>query len=188
MLLLFPSPCGAQEEPREEKTKAQHLQCSRRNSWSVFIEYALNSSHIFLGFAEQRRLVAVGGEYSHRYFLNRWMGFDYLAQIRPLVLAGDPALSGYRSPTTGQTLIRLAHPGRVAIVDRSPVIIGIPQLVSAVPIYSRECVYVVNYEIYACIKVHLKIYGFHGALRECWCDCPTEDSPKLAIVALSSPA
>jgi Lipid A 3-O-deacylase (PagL) len=124
------------------KVSAEETPFTRLNSWSVFIEYSPNSSHLFLGVSQQRRLLIFGGEYARRLFLNHWVSLHYLAQARPIVLENDPAQVGFRSLTTGQFVLQFPQPVRVESVSRAPVLLIVQrQVVRAVPVYSREWTY-----------------------------------------------
>lgn len=143
-LLTFTSPnsAWAQASVDEPKPSAEGASFTRLNTWSVSSEYSPNSSHIFLGVSQQRRLVTIGGEYSRRLFQSRWLNLHYLAQVRPLVLENDPALIGFRSLSTGQFVLQFPHPVRVESVNHASVLLVVPpQPVRAVPAYTREWTY-----------------------------------------------
>ena len=63
---------------------------ARVNSFSLFSAYSNDSSHILLGEAEDRKLLAFGAGYSRRLFLNRSVNFQFNAELVPLILEGDP--------------------------------------------------------------------------------------------------
>jgi hypothetical protein len=72
------------------------------NTFSVFGEYSNDSSHILLGGAEDRKLLNFGAGYSRRLFTTRFMDFRYMAELRPVVLVGDPL--------TKYTIVQTAPP------------------------------------------------------------------------------
>jgi hypothetical protein len=63
---------------------------SRRNTFGLFGEYSNDSSHMFLGFSEQRKLLNFGGMYSRRLYLSRIVDWQYMAELRPVILESDP--------------------------------------------------------------------------------------------------
>jgi hypothetical protein len=98
--------------PGSKAAESQEL-FSSLNTWSAFAEYSPNSQHMFLGYSEQRRLVTFGGEYARRLSVKSWVTTFYVAQVRPVMLEGDPTLAGIRDPATGQVVFRDPHPSRV---------------------------------------------------------------------------
>jgi len=62
---------------------------SRVNTFGFFGEYSNDSSHMFLGFAEQRKLLNFGGMYSRRLYLSRLVDWQYMAELRPVILESD---------------------------------------------------------------------------------------------------
>jgi len=63
---------------------------SRLNTFSVFTEYSNDSSHIVLGTADNRKLVALGVSYSRRILTSKFVEWQYGVEIRPLVLLRQP--------------------------------------------------------------------------------------------------
>ncbi|WP_035348966.1 acyloxyacyl hydrolase [Edaphobacter aggregans] len=63
---------------------------SFRQSFSAFSEYSNTSSHIFLGVAQNRRLVALGMTYSRRLLHSRYADWNYAPELLPLVFIQDP--------------------------------------------------------------------------------------------------
>jgi hypothetical protein len=141
--------CAAQTAPGQEQSPAANAGAppsaserlfSNRNTWSVFGMFSPDSSHIFLGIVEQRRLVILGGEYTRRVHLGRRLAVYYLAQVRPVILESDPVLLAFQDINTGQLLFPLAKPLRVEIVDYTP--IAVPQTNIVVKrFYGREWTY-----------------------------------------------
>ncbi len=113
---------------------------SSLNTWSFFGEYSPNSSHIFLGVTEKRRLVLLGGEYTRRLRLNSWMGLYYMAQVRPFMMESDPVLLGFQDASTHQVVFSLAQPQRVEIVDKTPIAIP-PGNVFVTRFYGQQWTY-----------------------------------------------
>lgn len=77
------------------------------NTFSIFGEYSNDSSHILLGSAEDRKLLNFGVAYSRRLFGTRWLDFRYMAEVRPVVLVGDPL--------TNETIVRTSPPPTVTV-------------------------------------------------------------------------
>lgn len=63
---------------------------ARKNSFGVLFAYANDSSHIFLGDAEQRKLLNVGLSYSRKLILNHAMNWQYDGEVLPVTLESDP--------------------------------------------------------------------------------------------------
>jgi opacity protein-like surface antigen len=74
-----------------------------KNTFSAIVEYANDSSHIVLGVADNRKLVAVGVQYEHRLVMNKFLVWKYSAEFRPLILESDPTAS-VTTTTTSPTL------------------------------------------------------------------------------------
>ena len=138
--LLHGPAVHAQAENKTAPVSASEPQFSGLNTWGVFGEYSPTSSHIFLGVSEERRIVILGGEYARRLHLNRWMGLYYVAQVRPLVLEGDPAVVGYQDVSSHQVVVRLPVAKRVDVVDRTSVF-PLPGNVQARFFYERQWTY-----------------------------------------------
>lgn len=148
-LLQFLNPNGARGQAAEYGREApaspvnNDLPFTRLNTWSAFTQYSPNSSHIILGYAERRRLVTVGGEYSRRLSSRKWESLYYLVQARPLVLAGDPDLVALKSIFSNQVVVRFPSPERVVAISRALVDVPVgPNLVIvASPVYGRQWTY-----------------------------------------------
>ncbi len=63
---------------------------ARTNSFGVLTAYSNDSSHISLGFSENRKLLDIGLSYSRRLYLNHVMNFQYDGEILPVALDSDP--------------------------------------------------------------------------------------------------
>src|ERR1700683_718255 len=62
---------------------------ARKNPLSVFGAYSNDSSHILLGYAENRKLLDFGAGYSRRLFVNRVVAWQYNGEILPVALESD---------------------------------------------------------------------------------------------------
>jgi hypothetical protein len=65
-----------------------------KTTFSVFADYSNDSSHIFIGQEQNRRIVGLGGGYSLRLAHLRYFDFAYEAEVRPLYFVRDPVVSG----------------------------------------------------------------------------------------------
>jgi hypothetical protein len=63
---------------------------ARKNSFGILAAYSPDSSHILLGYAENRILINLGGSYSRRLFLNRVVDWQYDGELLPVALESDP--------------------------------------------------------------------------------------------------
>ncbi len=61
-----------------------------KNTYSAFLEYSNDSSHILLGSSPNRRFVSLGLQYERRLLSNHAFVWRYAAEFRPLVLESDP--------------------------------------------------------------------------------------------------
>jgi hypothetical protein len=61
-----------------------------KNTFSPFVEYSNDSSHIVLGRATDRKFTALGLQYEHRMLSNHIINLYYAAEFRPLILESDP--------------------------------------------------------------------------------------------------
>ena len=62
----------------------------RKNTWSLFTEYAKESTPILMGFARQRKLITLGGGYTRRVVRFAGTELGYHAEVRPLIFESDP--------------------------------------------------------------------------------------------------
>jgi Lipid A 3-O-deacylase (PagL) len=92
-VLAFPSQMRAQS-PLPSQLPLPHLEqpYAFHRSWSLFSEYSPDSSHIFLGIAEQRKFFNIGGGFTQRLLLKRYVGMSYMAEVKPIMLESDPTL------------------------------------------------------------------------------------------------
>ena len=63
---------------------------SRQNTLGALVAYSPNSSRIFLGASQNRRLVHIGAFYNHRLLQNRTVNWQYSLEFIPVVLESDP--------------------------------------------------------------------------------------------------
>jgi hypothetical protein len=97
MRLSFLAACAALLVPTCAWAQNPDLQYGRKNTFSVFTDYSNDSSHIFLGQEENRKIAALGVGYSRRLAHKRLFDFTYEAEIRPLTFVRDPFVTGTTS-------------------------------------------------------------------------------------------
>jgi hypothetical protein len=93
--------------PKPAVAQAVDASYSRRNTFTGFVEYSNDSSHIFLGSSENRRIGALGLQYQRRLLHRNLLDIGYMAEVRPVILESDPTLAVYGvftvpSPSTFQ--------------------------------------------------------------------------------------
>ncbi|HZD51160.1 MAG TPA: acyloxyacyl hydrolase [Silvibacterium sp.] len=67
---------------------------SSPRTWSIFTEYSPGSSHIILGYTNERQFVTLGASFTQRLFQNRVWRLDYRAEVRPVMVGSDPVFTG----------------------------------------------------------------------------------------------
>lgn len=77
---------------------AQDVEYARRNTFSVLTQYSPDSGHVLAGWAEDRQLFAVGMEYERKIYSDERLAWNWLMQVRPLILENDLTLRGIRMP------------------------------------------------------------------------------------------
>jgi opacity protein-like surface antigen len=65
---------------------------SNRKVLSGFVEYSNDSSHMLLGYAEGRKINAVGVSFQKRSFLGSGVAGSWLAEVRPYMSVTDPTM------------------------------------------------------------------------------------------------
>jgi opacity protein-like surface antigen len=68
---------------------------SNRTVLSGFVEYSNDSSHMLLGYADGRKISAVGASFERRSFLGSGVSGAWVAEIRPLMAVSDPTMTGF---------------------------------------------------------------------------------------------
>ena len=64
-----------------------------KNTYSAFLEYSNDSSHMILGRAPDRKFVSIGVQYERRLLSNQVMIWRYAAEFRPLIVESDPMIA-----------------------------------------------------------------------------------------------
>lgn len=138
--LIWAAATRGQDVARPRAANSEQERVLRLNTWSAAAEFVPTTQDYFLGQAEDRRFFAIGGEYAR--LLNRGRAADvfYVAELRPLIVEGDPTFEGFKNQLTGQPMLRIPDPQRVVYVDHSPSVL-LPQNIVVVPFYGRTWTY-----------------------------------------------
>lgn len=84
-IAVFPSPAIAQ-------VQTSIPLYTRLNTFSAFGAYSWDSSHMFLGFSQNRQLLNFGVAYSRRLVQGRHVNWQYNAEVMPVALESDPVV------------------------------------------------------------------------------------------------
>jgi len=68
---------------------------SNRRVFSGFVEYSNDSSHMLLGYADGRKITAIGASMERRSFLGRNVSGAWVAEVRPFMAVSDPTMKGF---------------------------------------------------------------------------------------------
>jgi len=90
---------------------------SNRKVFSGFVEYSNDSSHMLLGYAEGRKITALGAGFQKRSFLRDEVAGSWLAEVRPFMRVVDPTMTGFRLQFPQQP----AYSGVVSFTSPVPV-------------------------------------------------------------------
>jgi Lipid A 3-O-deacylase (PagL) len=85
----------------------------RKNTFSPFVEYSNDSSHIVLGRSESRKFAAVGLQYERRLLSNHALNLRYAAEFRPLIMESDPVATITETLGPPENLILVLGPQAV---------------------------------------------------------------------------
>jgi len=88
---------------------------ARKNTYSAFLEYSNDSSHIILGSSPDRKFSGVGIQYERRLLSNHVFVWRYAAEFRPLVLESDPTATVTISIIAPPPAITLTEPTAAAL-------------------------------------------------------------------------
>lgn len=72
------------------QTQAEHPYYARVNTFGFFGAYSGDSSHMFLGYAQNRELLGIGVVYSRKLMWGRTVNWQYNAELLPVALESDP--------------------------------------------------------------------------------------------------
>jgi hypothetical protein len=113
-------------------------------SIGVSTSYSPDSSHIFIGLAQQRRTWTTSVEYTHLLSYGNKLRWDYEGSVTPLYAESDPVSIGMIATVAGTTYVTPQAPQRVTFVDRAPV--GVAHALNGAtspiyPMYGRQTTY-----------------------------------------------
>jgi opacity protein-like surface antigen len=80
--------CGAISAAQSREESSYY---GKANSFGVLGAYSWDSSHMLLGYAQNRMLVNIGVSYSRRLFHNHIVNWQYDGELLPVALESDPA-------------------------------------------------------------------------------------------------
>jgi Lipid A 3-O-deacylase (PagL) len=88
---------------------------SRRNTFGIYVEYSNDSSHMVMGVAENRKLVALGGSYALRLWRSHVGDLRYIMEARPVLIESDPV------ERDAETLTIVPGPTLTGVLKTEPV-------------------------------------------------------------------
>ncbi len=98
-----------------------------RHSLGFSTTFSPDSSHIFIGDSERRRIWTLGAEYTHVLHQGSRFRFDYEGSILPLYEETDPTIYGTIFTLNGQTFTTEQTPTRITYAIRGPIgMVGSP--------------------------------------------------------------
>jgi opacity protein-like surface antigen len=68
---------------------------SHGRAFSGFVEYSNDSSHMLLGYADGRKISAIGAGFEKRSFLTNGLAGSFVAEVRPFMAITDPTWKGF---------------------------------------------------------------------------------------------
>lgn len=74
----------------QTKTESPYPYYARVNTFGVFGAFSGDSSHMFLGYAQNRQLLDIGVVYSRKLIWGRRVNWQYNAELLPVALESDP--------------------------------------------------------------------------------------------------
>ena len=87
-------------ESHSEQVTTETQPYARLNTFSMFGAYSWISSHMFLGYAQNRQLLNIGVAYGLRLLTNRVVNRQYNAELIPVALESDPLVHSVISQQT----------------------------------------------------------------------------------------
>jgi hypothetical protein len=90
---------------------------SNRRAFSGFVEYSNDSSHMLLGYAEGRKISAIGLGMERRSFLRTNLSGAWVAEVRPFMTVTDPTMTGFK-----------------LVFPQQPLYSGVVSFTSAIPV------------------------------------------------------
>jgi hypothetical protein len=118
---------------------------SRKNTFTLFVEYSPTSSHILMGDTRRRILADFGGAYTRRIVSFRGSDLGYQVEIRPVLFESDPVQSVTILTLDGEPVTYPSTPpsGVIGVCQPGPgettypsVVVGAPPIVET---YTITC-------------------------------------------------
>jgi hypothetical protein len=89
-LLLAPAAGAIGQVPDVNGYYSNHM------AFNGFVEYSNDSSHMLMGYADGRKIAAIGAGFEKRSFLSETMSGAWVAEVRPLMSVTDPTMTGFK--------------------------------------------------------------------------------------------
>jgi hypothetical protein len=110
---------------------------SNRRAFNGFVEYSNDSSHMLLGYAEGRKISAIGVGMERRSFLSANLSGAWVAEVRPFMTVTDPTMTGFKLMFPQQPL----YSGVVSFTSPIPVDNPVTSTPSSVVLVTQNQVY-----------------------------------------------
>jgi hypothetical protein len=119
-------------------TRAQDVSVySNRTVLSGFVEYSNDSSHMLIGYADGRKITAVGASFERRSFLRDKFSGSWMAEVRPYMTLTDPTMKGFALQFPQQP----AYSGTVNFASPIPVVSPVSTTPLKVILVAQDQVY-----------------------------------------------
>lgn len=109
--------------PPQAGAQADAPYYARKNSFGVVAAYSNDSSHMLLGYAQNRKLLDFGASYSRRLLLNRIVNWQYDGEFFPVALESDP-LTKYVNAQTSPVASTNTFTGGSPTVTCAPIVVS----------------------------------------------------------------
>ncbi len=110
---------------------------SNRRAFSGFVEYSNDSSHMLLGYADGRKISAIGVGIERRSFLSTNLSGAWVAEVRPFMTVTDPTMTGFKLEFPQQP----AYSGVVSFASPVPVDKPVTSTPSSVILVTQNQIY-----------------------------------------------
>jgi opacity protein-like surface antigen len=110
---------------------------SNRRAFSGFVEYSNDSSHMLLGYADGRKISAIGAGMERRSFLSTNLSGAWVAEVRPFMIVSDPTMTGFKLEFPQQP----AYSGVVSFASPVPVDKPVTSTPSSVILVTQNQIY-----------------------------------------------
>src|SRR3984957_6857572 len=105
---------------------------------SGFVEYSNDSSHMLIGYADGRKIAALGAGFERRSFLRDNFPGSWVAEVRPFMTLTDPTMKGFALKFPQQP----AYSGTVDFASPIPVVTPVSSTPLDVILVAQNQVYV----------------------------------------------